>query len=124
MCTAVLEAVVQQMPPPRGQRDQPLRALIFDSHYDAYKGVVAYVRVMDGSMRDGPGAAPMSTGHDARADRDRHLPPGHAAHRSAGGGRSGLRRHRPEDRRRVPGGRHVHLARQPGRGAAARLPAR
>ncbi len=50
---AVLEQVVKQMPPPRGQRHQPLRALIFDSHYDPYKGVVAYVRVFDGSMEMG-----------------------------------------------------------------------
>jgi GTP-binding protein LepA len=50
---AVLEQVVKQMPPPRGQRHQPLRALIFDSHYDPYKGVVAYVRVFDGGMEMG-----------------------------------------------------------------------
>jgi GTP-binding protein LepA len=47
----VLEAVVQKIPPPKGSTDAPLRALIFDSHYDSYKGVIAYVRVMDGLIR-------------------------------------------------------------------------
>ena len=58
---AVLEQVVKQMPPPRGQRHQPLRALIFDSHYDPYKGVVAYVRVFDGSMEMGQSLRLMMT---------------------------------------------------------------
>ncbi len=46
----VLEAVVRKIPPPKGYLRQPLRALIFDSHYDSYKGVVAYVRVVDGEI--------------------------------------------------------------------------
>jgi GTP-binding protein LepA len=46
----VLEAVVQKIPPPRENLNAPLRALIFDSHYDPYKGVVAYVRIMDGAV--------------------------------------------------------------------------
>ena len=50
---AVLDAIIDQVPPPHADRDQPLRALIFDSHYDAYKGVIAYVRIMDGSIRAG-----------------------------------------------------------------------
>ena len=59
---AVLEAVVHQVPTPRGQRNQPLRALIFDSHYDVYKGVIAYVRMVDGSMETGQVLRLMSTG--------------------------------------------------------------
>lgn len=47
---AVLEAVVAQVPAPAGKPDGPLRALIFDSHYDSYKGVVAYVRVVDSTL--------------------------------------------------------------------------
>ena len=46
----VLEALVERIPPPKGDKDGPLRALIFDSKYDAYKGVVAHVRVFEGHM--------------------------------------------------------------------------
>ncbi|MEL7432810.1 MAG: translation elongation factor 4 [Chloroflexota bacterium] len=46
----VLELVVNQVPAPSGEPEEPFRALVFDSHYDVYKGVVAYVRVIDGSI--------------------------------------------------------------------------
>jgi GTP-binding protein LepA len=47
----VLEAIVARIPPPKDADDAPLRALIFDSHYDSYKGVIAYIRVIEGSFK-------------------------------------------------------------------------
>ncbi|MFC4305547.1 translation elongation factor 4 [Cohnella boryungensis] len=58
----ILEQVVQKVPAPIGDRDKPLKALIFDSHYDAYKGVVCYIRVIDGTIRAGTRMKFMATG--------------------------------------------------------------
>ncbi|HEY8730846.1 MAG TPA: translation elongation factor 4 [Candidatus Limnocylindria bacterium] len=57
----ILNAVVERVPPPSGDPDAPLRALIFDSHYDQYKGVVAHVRIVDGSVEQGDRILLMAT---------------------------------------------------------------
>ena len=59
---AVLEQVVEQVPPPEGNVDAPVRALVFDCHYDSYKGVIAYVRVVDGVIDGTPTLKAMVTG--------------------------------------------------------------
>ncbi|MCS6908338.1 MAG: translation elongation factor 4 [Anaerolineales bacterium] len=59
---SVLEAIVRQIPPPSGDEQAPLRALIFDSHYDPYKGVVAYLRVMDGTISPNDSLMLMASG--------------------------------------------------------------
>lgn len=62
----VLEAIVTQIPPPKGNDAAPLQALIFDSHYDSYKGVVAYVRVMEGRIESDSTLHLMATGADVK----------------------------------------------------------
>ncbi|MEF3311587.1 translation elongation factor 4 [Paenibacillus sp. GYB004] len=58
----ILEQIVQKVPAPNGDPNKPLKALIFDSYYDAYKGVIVYVRVIDGTIRKGTPIRFMATG--------------------------------------------------------------
>ncbi|MEW6183791.1 MAG: translation elongation factor 4 [Bacillota bacterium] len=60
----VLERIVSDIPPPGGEPAGPLRALIFDSHYDSYKGVIAYIRAVDGAVRPGMIVRMMATGKE------------------------------------------------------------
>jgi GTP-binding protein LepA len=64
----VLEAVVREIPPPTGDPDAPLQALIFDSHYDPYRGTIMYVRIKQGSLRAGEYIRVMSTDKVAKVE--------------------------------------------------------
>ena len=57
----VLQAIVDNIPPPSGDRDAPLKALVFDSHYDPYKGVVAYVKIVEGTIKNAQRICMMAT---------------------------------------------------------------
>ena len=61
---AVLEDIVRNVPPPQGDAEAPLKALIFDSYYDNYKGVIIYTRIFDGSVRKGDVIRLMNAGKD------------------------------------------------------------
>lgn len=63
----ILEAVIARVPPPVGDASAPVRGLIFDSHYDAYKGVIAYVRVMEGTIPAGARVRMIGTAAEAEA---------------------------------------------------------
>ena len=61
----ILEAVIARVPPPKGDDERPLRALVFDSHFDPYLGIIAYIRVFEGQLRPGMRILMMASEHQA-----------------------------------------------------------
>lgn len=75
----VLEAIIKRIPAPQGDQAAPTRALIFDSYYDDYRGVVLYVRLVDGQLAKGASIRMMATGAKALALEVGYLAPGMTA---------------------------------------------
>ncbi|MCL2248042.1 MAG: translation elongation factor 4 [Oscillospiraceae bacterium] len=71
----VLEKIVTEIPPPKGDSNAPLRALIFDSQYDLYKGVIVYLRVLDGQLKTGMNVKFMATDAEYKIVEIGHLRP-------------------------------------------------
>ena len=72
---AVLEDIVKNVPPPSGDETAPLKALIFDSQYDSYRGVIVYMRLMEGSLRAGQTVKMMASGASYQVVECGHLLP-------------------------------------------------
>lgn len=85
----VLESIVERIPAPKGQPDDPTRALIFDSYYDDYRGVILYVRVVDGQIKKGESIHMMATGANGLALEVGYLSPGMIPDPSLGTGEIG-----------------------------------
>lgn len=64
----ILNAIIQRIPPPKGNPDAPLQALIFDSIFNSYRGIIAYFRIVNGTLRTNEHVMFVSTGHDYHAD--------------------------------------------------------
>ena len=101
---AVLEDVVKNIPAPTGDPAAPLKALVFDSQYDSYRGVVVYFRIMEGTIRTGQTIKMMATGATYQIVECGHP---HSVY---------------QDRQRYPGGRYRYRCGRSHGGAAAGLP--
>ena len=120
----LLDAVVERIPPPLGDPDGPARALIFDSSYDQYRGVVAFVRVVDGSFQPRERLRAMAQGTRFEAEELGFFSPTMTPAESLGAGEVGYVITGLKDVSRLRVGDTLTLGAQPGRRAAARLQGR
>jgi len=86
---AILEAIVEHLPAPEGSKDKPLRCLIFDAVYDTYQGVIAFIRVFDGTIKSGDMVRIVSTGQELEVDKVGYFQPGPAVSDGLGPGMVG-----------------------------------
>ena len=119
--TDVLEAVVTRLPPPTGDASAPLKALIFDSWYDPYRGVVIVARVLDGTLRKGTKIRLMAQGQDYEVEQIGVFSPKPEPIDELGAGRSRLHRREHQDRERREDRRHHHRDPPAGRAGVSRL---
>ena len=105
--TDVLEELVARVPPPAGDPDAPPRALIFDSEFDQYRGVIAYIRVVDGTFRKGEAIRAMAAGTEAEIDDIGFFTPRQTPAAELGAGRGRLPDHRHQGRHEAARRRHA-----------------
>ena len=117
----ILESIVRRVPPPQGDAQKPLRALIFDSHFDAHLGVVAYVRVRDGEIAPGTQIRAMASGKTFDVTGVGIFAPRMKPVDEADDRRGRLHHRQRQDRRRLP--RRGHADGRPRTARPSRWPA-
>ena len=121
----MLEEIVQRVPPPHGDPDAPPRALIFDSEFDQYRGVIAYIRVVDGTFRKGETiSGDGQTGTEAEIDDIGFFTPPQLPAEQLSAGEVGYLITGIKDVTQLRVGDTLTTKRDPGHGGAARLPRR
>ena len=119
----LIEQLIERIPQPKGDPDAPLQALIVDSWFDNYVGVVTLVRIFNGTLKVGDKIRVMSTGRTHQVDKMGRFTPKSVAAREFGPGDVGFVIAGIKEIDGAPGRRHHHARIQAGDGAAARLQA-
>ena len=117
----VLEAIVRDVPPPKGDPDAPFKALIFDSWYDSYRGVIVLFRVIDGTIRPGMKIRFFNAGRDYQVETLGVNRPRPTPDRSLERRRSRVSDGFDQDSRRRANRRHDHRSRAAHEGTFSRL---